>query len=145
MVHKVETHKLLATKNENLAHGAPSNANNNCGSTKTYHLILCEQIVKEVIISEREIQSGPLGTVGNGNTPQRSFSTGTLPHLTSTSSSSSPPTLPQQIPTSSSSSLLTPEYIKKFQNKKLTKHLAWKDERRAVSFICEIKVARDVY
>lgn len=122
-------------------------------STKTYHLILCEQIVKEVIISETEIRTSngdPLGVQTNAiplysqhhhPQPQRSFSSGTLPRCSATSSSSTiPPTQQQQqqaepqTSSSSPSALLTPEYIKTFQNKKLTKHLAWKDERRAVSF-----------
>lgn len=126
-------------------------------STKTYHLILCEQIVKEVIISETEITrtgGDPLGVQQTNaiplyshqrQQPQISFSSGTLPRCssaaTSSSSSSVPPTQqqlqsePQTSSSSTSSALLTPEYIKTFQNKKLTKHLAWKDERRAVSFL----------
>ncbi len=121
-------------------------------STKTYHLILCEQIVKEVIISETEFRTtsngDPLGVLTETNAiplshqqqPQRSFSSGTLPRCSATSSSTVPPPTQQhqqsepQVSTSSSA-LLTPEYIKTFQNKKLTKHLAWKDERRAVSFL----------
>lgn len=153
--HKAESSTLLPQKaTSGSTPGLKSNLGGNCTSiatcpplapnstTKTYHLILCEQIVKEVIISETEVRTSvPTGLTSPGNFPaQRSFSSGTLPR-TSSGSVVVPGIQQQQqqhqIRTTSSaspqSSLLTPEYIKKFQNKKLTKHLAWKDERRAVS------------
>lgn len=96
--------------------------------TKTIHLLLCEQIVKEVIISET--------TTANSQLPSREENPGAaqLPsvQLQPRSSISSETSLPP-IPPAQHTALLTPEYIKRFRNKKLTKHLAWKDDRRAVS------------
>lgn len=141
--------KLLKNKSSG---GFQSGDHQNSGSTsKTFHLILCEQIVKEVIISEREIRDGVGITSSSNNnstvavsstssssgpypfSQPRSTSTGTLPHYLASTSSSTEPSLPPTPPLTAT--LLTPEYIKRFQNKKLTKHLAWKDERKAVSLL----------
>lgn len=109
-------------------------------STTIYHhrFMLCEQIVKEVVISSaNSSQALPVGA-NSGSYHQHNHQN------TQPQSSNHQPTvargsssLQQKVPVP----VLSPEYIKKFQNKKLIKkkQIEWSDERKAVSFCLGFK------
>jgi len=108
--------------------------------TTTYHrVLLCEQIVREVVVSssngdQQQNSSGVTYDSSNRVRVQQEYHQQRHDILTTNIVNGSSEDTINRIPVP----VLSPDYIKKFQNKKVgkKKQIAWTDERKAVSVTC---------